>query len=359
MNSDPSALPPELERQLQVGSWVIVGATTVFVWNLLHSLAEDYYILFKLKFQISAAVYIVSRIASLVYTLGFTLFATYPLPNCQDAITAFNAVYPISVSFTSLLFFFRTRAIYAGRPLITYTFGFLWLCMLAGALTVSVGTSAAPAGHVCVITRLAPFVGANGIAMMVFDTSVFAAISHRLLANGRVEQTRSERVRSAFTLGGANLYSFSESLFRDGQKYYLCIHLRMISCAPLFLREPSPSLYSSTPRITTFTNTVAIVIIYAPGVAPIYRGMGCIPNVAVTNIMASRVYRSIKMQFMRDGSANRILHDGNDINVSLPVFTLGIDPPPAGNNGDEVVPTASRGWASKLHDRGPGEYINE
>ncbi|KAJ6494228.1 hypothetical protein C8R45DRAFT_174284 [Mycena sanguinolenta] len=300
----------------------------VFVWDILHSLSEDYHILFKLNFQVSAAVYLVSRIASLVYALGFTLFSTYPLPNCQAALVAFNAFYPISSASTSLLFFFRVRAIYSGRPIITYTFGFLWLCMLAGSLTIPLGTSATTVGHACIVTRLAPYMGANGVAMMVFDTSVFLAISYRLLANGRTEQTPGERIRSAFAFGEANLYAFSDSLLRDGQKYYL---------------------------ITVFTNTLTIAMIYAPDVAPVYRGMGSIPNVAVTNIMASRVFRNIKMRYVRDGPVNRILHDAHDMRLSLPVISVASDTPPV--QGDQVVPAeveTSRGLlgsAFKLHDR--------
>ncbi|KAF7369897.1 hypothetical protein MSAN_00619200 [Mycena sanguinolenta] len=312
MDSNSSVLPPELERQLQVGSSVIVGATAVFIWDILHSLSEDYHILFKLNFQASAAVYLVSRIASLVYTLGFTLFSTYPLPNCQAALVAFNAFYPLSSASTSLLFFFRVRAIYARRPLITYIFGFLWLCMLAGALTVPMGSSATTVGHTCIITQLAPYMGANGVGMTVFDTSVFLAISYGLLSNGRAEQTPAERVRTAFAFGRANLYAFSESLLRDGQKYYL---------------------------ITVFTNTLTIAMIYAPGVAPIYRGMGSIPNVAVTNIMASRVFRNVKMRYVRDGPINRIILDPHDMRLSLPMISIGSDPPPVHGDGDQEVPT--------------------
>ncbi|KAF8193857.1 hypothetical protein K438DRAFT_1435430, partial [Mycena galopus ATCC 62051] len=276
-DADPSVLTPDLRKQLHVASFIIAGATAVFIWDILHNLMDDYHILFKLKFQMSTAVYIVSRyVRNLLVLFQSLFFIAYPLPNCQAAMSAFDAFYPLSSASTSLLFLFRVRAIYAYCPLITYTFLFLWLGMLAGTLTVPIGSfavkvplgSGVGASWVCIITSLPKYMGANGVGMTVFDTCVFLAISYRLLANGRTEQTRGERFRSALFFGGANLYAFSESLLRDGQKYYL---------------------------ITVFTNALTIAMIYAPGVAPIYRSMGSIPNIALTNIMASRVYRNVRM----------------------------------------------------------------
>ncbi|KAJ6460184.1 hypothetical protein C8R45DRAFT_1081181 [Mycena sanguinolenta] len=296
MDIDPSVLTGEL--------------LVVFIWDILHSLTQDYHIIFKLKFQISTAVYLVSRITSLIFALGFSLFATYPLPDCQAAMIAFTAFIPLSTSSTSLLFFFRIRAIYAGRRLVTYTFGFLWLCLLAGALTVPLGSSATTVGHACIVTRLAPYLSAISIGMTVFDTSVFFAISYGLLANRRTEQPLGECVRSPSqaSFSRANLYAFSESLLRDGQQYYL---------------------------ITVVTNTVNILMIYAPGLPLVYRGMWSIPTIAVTNIMASRVFRNIKIR--RDGAAILHVDDAHDIHLTLPVISVGIELPTV---WDQVVPDA-------------------
>jgi hypothetical protein len=47
-----------------------------------------------------------------------------------------------------------------------------------------------------------------------------------------------------------------------------------------------------TPRITILSNTVTISLVYATGVSTIYHGTMSIPNVALTSIMACRVYRN-------------------------------------------------------------------
>ncbi|KAJ6548660.1 hypothetical protein B0H19DRAFT_1161548 [Mycena capillaripes] len=273
-DSNPSLVPPDLVRELHVASYVFAGSLAVLIWDILHNITDDYSILFKYKFQLSAVAYVVSRISCLIYVLGFTLFAiflhpAYPLSDCNAAMLAFNGFYPILSGSTSLLFFFRVRAIYNHQRLITWFFGLLLLCALGASMTIPIGTSVAQVGTSCIITYLAPYIGANGIAMTVFDTSVFLAISCRLLANSHVEQTRGEKVRALFR--GANLHAFSKALFRDGQKYYL---------------------------ITVFTNAITITMVYSPNLNPIYRGMMAIPNTALINIMVCRVYRNVKLHYM-------------------------------------------------------------
>ncbi|KAJ7648778.1 hypothetical protein DFH06DRAFT_1209591 [Mycena polygramma] len=269
MATESDDIPPDLIRPLQVASYVFAGATAVIIWDILHHLKDDYSILFKHKFQISAVAYVLSRLASLTYVLGFTIFATYPLRDCKTAVHAFNGFLPISVGSTGLLFFFRLRAIYNGQPLITRCFAFLWLCMLAASLTVPFGTTAAKIGAACIVTQIPSYQVANGITMTVYDTSVFLAISYRLLENSDVEHTPGERVHALFR--GPHLHTFSRALFRDGQKYYL---------------------------ITVITNGMTIAMVYSSRINPIYRGMLSIPNNAVINIMVCRVYRNVRLHYL-------------------------------------------------------------
>ncbi|KAK7008320.1 hypothetical protein R3P38DRAFT_2399659, partial [Favolaschia claudopus] len=265
----PPHLSEEIREQLRIASCVIVGGTTVFIWDFLHNVANDYYMLFKLTFRPSVAAYMASRIATLVYVLGFSLFATYPLPDCNAAIKAFNSFFPLSSVLTALLFFFRVRAVYGGRLAVSCIFGVLWLCLLGGAITIPIGSDAMKVDETCIVTSLAPYLGANGVATTLYDTSVFLAISTRLLGNSRVQYTTTATRLRAF-VGGGKLYAFSEALFRDGQKYYL---------------------------ITVLSNALMILMLYAPGIPPIYRGMLSIPNMALTNILACRVYRNVRFHY--------------------------------------------------------------
>jgi hypothetical protein len=149
----------------------------------------------------------------------------YPLAACNTAYLAFDSFYPIGVSASALLFFFRVRAVYSGDRIVSAVFGFLWLAVLGSSITIPVGAGATSFGDpaVCIATRIEPYVGSSGIVLTVYDTLVFVAISYRLVSNfeGMQKQTRWERLTSLFT--GANLPAFSKALLTDGQVYYLCV----------------------------------------------------------------------------------------------------------------------------------------
>ncbi|KAJ7895659.1 hypothetical protein B0H14DRAFT_2558706 [Mycena olivaceomarginata] len=251
-NPNPALLlPPEIARQLQVASLVLAGTTAVLVWDILHHLVDDYRLLFEYKFRLTTAAYFVSRIASLLYALGFSLFATYPIPNCQAAMIVFNCGLLFASSASSFLFFLRVRAVYSGRPLVTWIFGFLWVCVVGAAITVPIGIKAIKVGgSLCLVSKVPAYAGAAATVLMVNDTLVVLAISYRLLTNTHRDNAGvGERLRAFFS--GANLHA-----------------------------------------ITILSNTVTISLVYAAGVSAIYHGTMSIPNVALTSIMACRVYRN-------------------------------------------------------------------
>ncbi|KAF8147005.1 hypothetical protein K438DRAFT_1626775 [Mycena galopus ATCC 62051] len=269
---DPaSLLPPDLARQLQVAGLVFAGTMAVLVWDILHHLEDNYRLLFKYKFRLATAVYLVARVASPIYALGFTLFATYPIPNCQTAMIIFSCSLLVSSAATTFLFFLRVRAVYGGQRLVTCVFGFLWICTVGAAVTVPISTEATKLGTLCLVTKVPSYEGAAATVVMVNDTSVVLAISYRLLANTHHENTFRERLQTLFS-GGATLHTFSKAVFRDGQKYYM---------------------------ITILSNAITISLVYASAVSPIYHSMMSIPNVTLTSIMACRVYRNVILKHAR------------------------------------------------------------
>ncbi|KAJ6562342.1 hypothetical protein B0H19DRAFT_1027132 [Mycena capillaripes] len=274
-DADPALfLPPDVARELQVASLVLAGTTAVFIWDILDNLRDDYYLLFKRKIQIPTAMYFVSRIAAFVFVLGFTLVATYPLGDCATAVKVFDCFYPIVSGATSLLFIFRVRAIYGGQLLVTWIFGFLWICVVGSALIIPLSTRASAIGSLCVISGVPAVEGVPGTFMTVHDTGVFLAISYRLLSNSHTEHTHGGKVQMLFRslFRGANLHAFSEALFREGQKYYM---------------------------ISLISNVLTVSMAYASDLNPIYRTMFAIPNIALTSIMACRVYRNAKLHYVK------------------------------------------------------------
>ncbi|KAF8171183.1 hypothetical protein K438DRAFT_1982173 [Mycena galopus ATCC 62051] len=269
-------IPASLQRPLEIVAYVFAGSTAVLVWDILNNLGNDYSLLFKHKMSPSTAAYVVSRIASLVYTLGFTLFTTYPLSACNTAFIAFNSFYSIAVSSSAFLFFWRVRAIYGASRVVTVIFGVLWLAVLATSITVPVGGRATSVGDPpqCVtLARHGAYAGSSGITITIHDTIVFFAISYRLIANfGHAQQTRGDQVRELFT--GTNLPAFSKSLFTDGQMYYM---------------------------VTVVSNIVTTVLVYVRLSSSLYHGLLVIPNVTLTSMMACRVYRNTVLGRTRIG----------------------------------------------------------
>ncbi|KAJ7631508.1 hypothetical protein B0H17DRAFT_897111, partial [Mycena rosella] len=266
-------LPPALAKQVQIATYVCVGAVAVSVWDILNNISLEYRLLTTTKFGFPIVAYILaSRLGSLGYVLGFTLLATCPLGRCGLAYRVIVSFYPVALSSICLLFFFRVRAVYGRSRVVTLIFGVLWLGVLGTALTIPFGGDAIPIGSTqyCLISKLVPYVGACAIVVTVHDTAVYLAISYRLVMNTYAVRTHKELFKAVFS--GAYLPSFSRSLFVDGQVYYM---------------------------ISVISNIVVTVMVYV-NVSPLYRGFLAIPNLALTSAMACRVYRNTKLGLTRE-----------------------------------------------------------
>ncbi|KAJ7238960.1 hypothetical protein C8J57DRAFT_1727518 [Mycena rebaudengoi] len=284
-------IPASLQRPLQIVAYVFAGSSAVLIWDILNNLRNDYSLLFRHKMSLATAAYVVCRIASLVYTLGLTLFTTYPLSACNTAFLAFNSFYPIAVSSAALLFFFRVRAIYNNSRVVTVIFGVLWLAVLATSITVPVGVRGISVGDPPQCLTLArqgehgEHGGSSGITITIHDTIVFLAISYRLVANfAHAQQTRGAQLKEL--LSGASLPAFSKSLFTDGQMYYM---------------------------VTVVSNILATVLVYVPTSSPLYHAILVIPNVTLMSMMACRVYRNTMLGLTR----------GSGEELSLPTLASG------------------------------------
>ena len=128
--------------------------------------------------------------------------------------------------FTSLLFFFRTRAVFDGYPWVIAFFAVLWLAVLGGSLAFVVDAfkptgvdSTLNTAQICFSSGINPFVTATIIIPLINDTLVFLAISWRLYRNSYDPYTLRGGIR--FLFFGDYLPVFSKVLLQDGQAYYL------------------------------------------------------------------------------------------------------------------------------------------
>ncbi|KAJ7478652.1 hypothetical protein B0H11DRAFT_1280458 [Mycena galericulata] len=266
----PQEIPPDVQRQIQVSSYALAGSTAVLFWDVLNNLRGDYSLLFKQKFNPTTAMYVLSRIASLVYVLGFTIFGTYPLRSCELAYVSIKWFYPVGTSANAFLFYSRVRAIYGGDRRITIVFGILWLAVLGTSLTVPIGGSGIEVTdpHECINGPIKAYVGTSGVAVTLHDTLVFFAISYRLVSTfAGPEQKQTPRDWVKAFLRGTNLPAYAKAVFTDGQMYYM---------------------------ITVISNVVTTSMVYIP-VSPVYHAILVIPNFMLTSVMACRVYRNTKL----------------------------------------------------------------
>ncbi|KAJ7621847.1 hypothetical protein B0H17DRAFT_1290157 [Mycena rosella] len=289
-SSGVEALPPDFQRRVEVSAYVLAGCTAVFIWDILNNLRSDYALLFKQNFNMVCLPYVVSRIGTLMYILGHTIILSYPLQACNTVYLAFHVLYPICVSASAFLFFFRVRAIYGGNRLVTAIFGFLWLAVLGSSMTIPFGVSTVKLGDPseCIIAHVEVYVGASGIILTVHDTLVFFAISYRLVSTFGQMRQQAWGTQLKMLFSGAHLPAFSKALFADGQMYYM---------------------------ITVATNVVATLRVYILTVSPVYHALMVVPSVALTSIMACRVYRNTKLGIMR-GSRELSLPTLNDVGPS-------------------------------------------
>jgi hypothetical protein len=141
--------------------------------------------------------------------------------NCIHFETVTDAFYPISISCTALLFFFRLRAIYNQDRIVVVGFFLLWLGVLASTILIPIGILGGYIGNTkyCVDVDVPNSAYAGIFAPLIHDTMVFLAISWRLARNSHMEMNFQEGIKVA--IFGRYLPTFTKSLLRDGQRYYL------------------------------------------------------------------------------------------------------------------------------------------
>ncbi|KAF8162082.1 hypothetical protein K438DRAFT_1859130 [Mycena galopus ATCC 62051] len=249
-----SLLPLELVRQLLFSRYLMVGTAVV---RDPHNLRADYTLLFKRKLAWPVAAYFLSSTwAAFRQTYMSDIPAAYPVEGCRSFHLGVTLLYPVAIPATSLLFFFRVRAIYGGTRAATIIFGLMWIAVLATSIIIpiaTIGVNIGPSCY-CILVELVPYVGAVSITPGLFDTAVFVAISYRLMGNTHVEYNSFKQKARAFFIM-AYLPSLSRSLFVDGRVYYLL-----------------------------------------PGVAIAYRSLLAIPNMMLNNVMACRLYRHTRLE---------------------------------------------------------------
>nr|GAT46966.1 predicted protein [Mycena chlorophos] len=292
-------IAPDTAYETTIGQYILVGTLGAYIWDILTHLSDDYRLLTKHRIGMSTFVYFFSRLWTLLFCLGSSMFETYPLQNCALAETLVESSFAIAVPSTCLLFFLRARAIFNRNRWLNIFFFCVWLIVAGTAALTPLAIHAVNIGPTayCINAGVRPFVAGIGISPFVHDTIIFIAISWRLYKN-----SNSGKVSSLVT--GNSLPFFSKAILQDGQAYYL---------------------------ISVVANIITVVMFFNSNVAPTYRVMFTLPNLFLMNTMACRVFRNTKFGFH-----NRIANSAGEISSHG-----AISRPGAGGAAAVALPLAS------------------
>ncbi|KIJ26206.1 hypothetical protein M422DRAFT_132654, partial [Sphaerobolus stellatus SS14] len=280
-------LDPTLASQFEVTRYLLVATCGMFAWDLLTNLRNDYKLLTRYRVGLPTVIYFISRIFTFAFIICGTIISVGAVGNCQHLLIAIGCCFAIAVTSNSLLFFFRLRAVFNADPYTIAFFSFMVLATFGGGITVPFGISGTHIGTTnrCLQNGVRAFSSAGIVISTVNDTLVFIAITWRLLQTTTYEDTLRARVKSFFKREG--LPAFARALLESGQEYYLRVHHTDFTLTSF--------IYLLFSRITVGGNILTMAMIFAPASLPaIYHAMFTVPNIAIANSMACRVYRNIK-----------------------------------------------------------------
>ncbi|KAJ3513167.1 hypothetical protein NLJ89_g3103 [Agrocybe chaxingu] len=318
-------LPPDIAFDMTIGIYIMVGTVGALVWETLNNIRLDYHLLTRFRITLAAFVYVISRIATLIFLVGTTVVMTAPIGACRATQRVIAAFYPIAMSTTALLFWFRARALYIDKKWVVAFLFLTWLMAAGGTITPMreiAHTTLGPTKY-CISPEPKAYISIALWTCFANDFIVFAAITWRLMHNHTAEATMKNNLKAM--LFGHYLPSLSRALLQDGQVYILS---------------------------TVGVNLLTGICFYNYSIPAVYRSIFGMPNVMIMNVMACRIYRDTKLGLMRP------LNPLSSTRLSQPTLT-NVTRPIAFQHGAEAIDNESQGgiWMSDvtLVDRKKGD----
>lgn len=143
-----------------------------------------------------------------------------PVNNTRIATTLGSVLYVASIGCSSYLFLQRVRAVYADSSRVRWSFSVLWLAYNLSGITIllSLKPTPIPGTRYYQDSGIPPITALYILTGIVFDTSVFLAVSYRIAST----QTLIDgQVRWSNFVSGKALPRLSRAVLQSGQQYYL------------------------------------------------------------------------------------------------------------------------------------------
>ena len=138
--------------------------------------------------------------------------------NCSTAVRVVALFGALSAPLNALLFLLRVVGVYHHSRLVMCGFTVLWLSTLASIVAPwgYKGSNIGPTQY-CIPEGTAKYNGVSFVLLTVFDTTVFIAITLRVMSVSMLDTWKLRRI--AF-VGGRGLGRLTGALLQTGQLYY-------------------------------------------------------------------------------------------------------------------------------------------
>ncbi|TCD63189.1 hypothetical protein EIP91_005856 [Steccherinum ochraceum] len=267
-------LPPEVAAQIMDIRYLTMACLAGWVWDAVIAVPDEVKMLQRSRMKGPDVVYIGSRMLEFSFLVIAATYCSGHVKNCHAIAVLQGVAASLQIMANSLLFIFRIKAVFFDHRVIRWSFYLFWIAVSASSLTAPITLHAHPLGStgLCVNSRLDTSVGAASILVAAFDTLVFTSITAKLLSLNRFEgHTSAWRM----FLTGKGLGHVSRLILQTGQLYYL---------------------------ITVGATIASSVAILCPSVPTPYADATIPVTGFLTNAMATRVYRQLKLGVYHDGS---------------------------------------------------------
>ncbi|KZP26302.1 hypothetical protein FIBSPDRAFT_1040851 [Athelia psychrophila] len=225
-----------LEEEAQITAYASVACLTAFIFDCMLSIGEEVNIYQRGRLSKPVITYSLARLTTAAVLACSVAQNTAPSLYSESFAIIVYALWWISSSLTSLLFFFRVRAVFSRSPKTKFAFLVLWV--LTTLAPIPLLWSLYPLG--------CPDVGHRGnicnqktwsavfffLVVMMHDTLVFVYVSYEL-SNSSV--TGRCDLRTLAT--GNGLHNVSKLLLRTGQLYYGATVIILIIATIALLRS--------------------------------------------------------------------------------------------------------------------------
>ncbi|KAF9530003.1 hypothetical protein CPB83DRAFT_811246 [Crepidotus variabilis] len=244
-----------------------VACLAIMMWDILNYLPEDYQVIFRKTFNWKTLVFIVARLSPFAFFLSLSIFLTSDRVSCGVLQYVWSTLYVLARASTALLFCFRVCAVYCNNRYVVAFFSFSWLVVLGCACLVFPGLKSIQIGptNYCLTAISGQYLMAAMYSEVINDTLICLAILYKLGGSDWREQVGSWK-----KIFQPNNQRVTDIFVQDSLIYYLlAASTSVITIIAYF-------------RLEQYPNSAVRVV-------------AALPNSVVTNAIALRVYRNMRL----------------------------------------------------------------